>query len=98
MPGQSVARSVICIPLQMCSRDFLRARIFCGGGGRGWVAVGLRKPWQNIGLTVHVENLGSVPASRQSLSVADLRGAHLACAPPTDHNFFNFIGFFRKYY
>ena len=29
--------------------------------------------------------------------VADLGGAPGARPPPTDQNFFNFIGFFRKY-
>ena len=33
-----------------------------------------------------------------SIAVTDLGGAHLARAPPTDQNFFNFIGFSRKYY
>ena len=31
-----------------------------------------------------------------SFTVADLGGAHPARAPPTDQNFFNFIGFFQN--
>ena len=31
-------------------------------------------------------------------AVADLGGAPGARAPPMDQNFFNFIGFFGKYY